>query len=225
MCSHEEEGTPLCYESHCFVLCIVKVRARAGPQSGEEPWAQCRCSGVKRREGLQGSCLSKDMEQPRKAERLVGCLEGRGEVGWGELSDGTGQGDRGMRPACCDDLLFTPLAREGFPPGVMGMAGHMAANPGQLRSQQVVDLMFSWPGEDRRHLAGPREGARGSRVNPEGLQEALCRIRRVEEPLASAGGCDWLVHRLAGILEPASQGSAGLLAPEQAHLQAEWEGN
>lgn len=44
---------------------------------------------------------------------------------------------------------------------------------------------------------GPREAALMSRVNLQGLWEELCGIRSLEEPLVSAGGCDWLVHRLA----------------------------
>lgn len=48
-------------------------------------------------------------------------------------------------------------------------------------------------------VQGPQEGELGSRVNLEGQWEALCDIKRVEEPLASMGGRDWHVHRdLAG---------------------------
>lgn len=45
---------------------------------------------------------------------------------------------------------------------------------------------------------GPQEGALVTRGNPQGLWEGLCGVSWVEEPLVSAGGCDWLDHGLAG---------------------------
>lgn len=94
---------------------------------------------------------------------------------------------------CFNCLLFTLLAREGFCPGVTGMAEHMSLKLDRWDQRQFTSHIHSQPGEeDTVYNAKPQGSCTWEQSEkPATMGDKLCGIKTVWCPLISAGECDW----------------------------------